>query len=143
RHLAHDGQCGWVDDSQAVVGLHVDEHGAAGGVVGDVAGLPAQCHGAAHLVGGGVDDGFGAAGFVGGPHGGLLRVVGQPVGVVPRGRTPEFGSGVLIQGDHLISAGGGGVHPVTLRNDQDAVDLRQVVDDAHHPVSVHIDFDHL
>src|SRR5207248_2033865 len=124
-----DGECAGVDSGQFVAGLDVDEHLSCGGVVVDVSGLAAELDGAADLAGVGVDDGFGAAGLVGGPDGVVVGIVGQPVGV-PAGRgLGELFAGVLVDGDHLVGTGGGGVHTVPRGYDEDAVDVGNAADD--------------
>jgi hypothetical protein len=143
RHPAQDRQCGRIDDCKTVLGLHGDEHCAAAGVVGDIAGVATEFYGTAHRISGRIDDGLGPAGFVGGPHGGVHRVVGQASGVVTGGRAPKFRSGVLVEGDHLVAAGGGGINLVALRHGQQPMDLPEPGDRAHHPVGVHVDLDHL
>src|SRR6185312_11860563 len=88
-------QGGRIDDREAVLGLHVDQHRVAGGVVGEVAGLAAQLHRAAHGTGSGVDDGLGAGGFVDGPHAGVDRVVGQAIGILTSGRVLRLSSAAV------------------------------------------------
>src|SRR5205814_1475243 len=91
----------------------------------------------------GVDDGFGAAGFVGGPDGGVDRVEGQPVRVVSGRCLADLLTSVLVEGDEVVGAGGGGVHPVPFGYHQDTVDLVDAVDDPHDRTGVHIDLDDL
>jgi hypothetical protein len=103
--------------------LHVGEHVLRDWVVGDVPGVPAEFDGAAEGAGGSVDDGFGAAFLVGGPHGAVHRVVGQAVGVRAGRGGAEDRPGVLVEDDHPVLAGGGHIDPAQCRHDEHAVDL--------------------
>lgn len=76
---AGDGQSARVDGGEIARLLHGDQHLVGNRVVDDVADLAAEVDAAADLRGDGVDDGLGAAGFVGGPHRTAYRVVRDPV----------------------------------------------------------------
>src|SRR5450631_869529 len=100
---------GGFDDGDLVAGLDRDQD-LAGGVVGDVPGVPADVHGGYGLTGVRVENGFGATGFVGDPDLAGGGVVGESVGEVPGRCGGQHGAGVLVQGDDLVAGGGGGEH---------------------------------
>ena len=64
RETAGDVQGVGVDGGEIALPLHGDQHLVGDWVVGDVADGAAEIGGAAYLGGGGVDDRFGAAGFL-------------------------------------------------------------------------------
>src|SRR5439155_337272 len=90
------------------------------------------------------------------------RVVGKHVGVLPDGVVLEDlpggqvegeqdgvavagqdRPGVLVEDDHLVGVGGGGVDPAPVGQDQDAVHPGQVRDGANHALGVDVDLDDL
>ena len=73
----------------------------------------------------------------------VVGVVGESVGVVAGGCLGELSAGVFVEGDHAVGTGGGGVHPVPGRDDEDAVDLVDAADDPDGVVGVDVDFDDL
>src|SRR5262249_34720738 len=81
--------------------------------------------------------------FVGDPDRVVNRVVGQTIWIVTRRSLPEPIPGVLVEDHQSVDAGGGGVHPVQGRDDENTVDLVDVLDDTYDPVRVHVHLDDL
>ena len=112
--LSH-GECSRVDHREIVAEfLHSDEHPVTVLVVADVADLPAEGHGPLRLQRGSVDNSLCSAAFIGRPD----RVAdaglsGQPVRILPVEECPaDLGTRRLINRDHLIGTGSGGIHPI-------------------------------
>lgn len=123
--------------------MHGDEHLVGDRVVGDVADLAAEVDSATYLRGAGVDDRFGAAGFVGGPHRTAFRVVRDPVRIVTGGSLSDHGSGVFVKDYQAVVAGGGDVDPAQFGDDEDSMCLGQVRNRSDHLSGVDVDFDDL